>query len=410
MRYLILGLNYLPESTSIGPYTADLAEYLQHRGHDVQVITGFPTAPCFKVWKGYQRRLFMREVINGVRVTRTYLYVPKRPGRALNRMAFDTSFAASAMLAGIASGPADVIIAISPPLQLGLTALALAKLKRARVFLQIKDLVPDAAVAAGLLPPESRIVRLGYALERVIGCHADRIGVICEGFRTNLIAKGIDADRITVVPDYLDLDFMRPVDRVNPFRRQHRIGDDDFVVTYSGSIAMKQGLQVLVETAAQMVQEAALRFMLIGDGPYLPELRRAAARQVSPNLTFLPLQPREQLPFQLGAADVLAITQRKAVSDCVFPGKLLYYMAVGRPIIASVSADSETGRFITRHRVGLVLPPEDAGSLAEGIRTLRKNPGLAGEMGRNARAIAEGMFDRKRVLDDFASLLDATAA
>jgi len=83
MRILLIGLNYLPESTSIGPYTADLAEYLCARGHQVRVVTGFPMAPQWRVWDGYRGRLFQRETINGVSVLRTWLYVPQNPRRAL---------------------------------------------------------------------------------------------------------------------------------------------------------------------------------------------------------------------------------------------------------------------------------------------------------------------------------------
>jgi putative colanic acid biosynthesis glycosyltransferase WcaI len=99
------------------------------------------------------------------------------------------------------------------------------------------------------------------------------------------------------------------------------------------------------------------------------------------------------------------ITQRKAVSDCVFPGKLIYYMAAGRPIVAAVSEDSETGVFINRHGVGLVVAPEDPEALAAGIRQLRDQPELARAMGAAGRAVAESMFDRNVVLDNFTSIL-----
>jgi colanic acid biosynthesis glycosyl transferase WcaI len=410
MRCLILGLNYLPETTSIGPYTADLAEHLQRQGHEVKVITGFPLAPYFRIWDGYRGRVYMREKINGVEILRTYLYVPNRPGRARNRVMFDSSFALSAMIGGLVSGPIDVVVAISPPLQIGLTAWALARMKHAKVFLQIQDLVPDAAIAAGMFASDSRAARIGYALERVVYSRMDRIGVICEGFRTNLAAKGVPAEKIELVPDYIDLSSMRPAERVNGFRAKHNLAPEDFVVTYSGSIALKQGLRVFVEAAAEMTNDKGVRFLLIGDGPYLADLQNAAQTLGVRNLTFLPLQPREMLPAQLGAADALVITQRKAVNDCVFPGKLLYYMAAGRPILAAVSEQSETGSFIGRHRVGLVVDPENPQALASGIRTMRAQPDLTSSMGTAGRAMAERMFDREVVLKQFECILTELAA
>src|ERR1700735_4139528 len=101
MRILIIGLNYSPESTSIGPYTADLAVHLRQSGHDVTVSTGFPTAPQWKVWEGYRGRIWMREAIDGVPVKRTWLYVPKQPKSVLQRILFDCSFALSAFLGNV---------------------------------------------------------------------------------------------------------------------------------------------------------------------------------------------------------------------------------------------------------------------------------------------------------------------
>ncbi len=162
---------------------------------------------------------------------------------------------------------------------------------------------------------------------------------------------------------------------------------------------------MFIEAAARMNHRRDVKFALIGDGPYLPDLQIMAESRRATNLMFLPLQPRALLAAQLGAADALAITQRKTVNDCVFPGKLLYYMSAGRPILAAVSDNSETGRFITEHDVGIVTSPEDPDALVEGINFLQKDPERSDQMGRNGRALAERMFDRKLVLSRFSEVL-----
>lgn len=407
MRVLIVGLNYLPESTSIGPYTADLAEYLTGEGHHVQVITGFPQAPTWRIWTDYQGQWFMREVINGVSVLRTWTYVRSKPHTAFNRILFDLSFSLSALVGGLTTGPCDLLVVISPPLQLGLTGWLLSLFKRAPFFFHIQDLVPDAAIATGMLQERSWTIRLARVLEGFIYRRARGVGVICEGFARNLLAKGVPIDKLRVLPNYIDLDFIRPLEPYNTFRAEHDIGRDDFVVMYSGSVALKQGLQVLIEAAVRLQDHRGIVVYLIGEGPSLQELKARASGLGLHNIHFLPLQPKQRLAAQLSAADVLVITQKRSVTDIVFPGKLLYYMAAGRPILAAVNPESETGRFINAQQVGVVVEPEDADSLAKAILFLRQNG--AAQMGENGRRVVTEQFDRNKVLKQFAQHLQGLA-
>ena len=409
MRFLILGLNYIPESTSIGPYTADLAEHLRAAGHEVHVVAGFPMAPQWRVWEGYRGRWFMREELGGVPVLRAFLYVPADPNRTVNRILFDCSFAFSALLGGISQGSPDLIIAVSPPLQLGVTAWLLGRIKRAPFFLHLQDLVSDAAIATGRMSQDSLAVRLARSMEHFVYRRSAGIGVICEGFKRNLVSRNVPSEKIQVLPNSLDLEFIGVESKDDGFRLNNGIGADEFLVMYSGSIALKHGLQTFVDAAAEFAPEEGVVFSLVGEGPSRDDLlARARGRNIS-NLRFLLLQPRESLPAQLRAANVLAITQQKAVGDSVFPGKLLYYMAAGRPVLAAVRAESETGRFVRDHRVGLVVEPENPGALAQAVRFLKANPPEAAQMGRNGREVVERMFDLKVVLDVFQCHLESLA-
>jgi colanic acid biosynthesis glycosyl transferase WcaI len=406
VRFLILGLNYLPESTSIGPYTADLAQYLKAASHHVQVITGFPLAPQWCIWEGYRGYWFMREEINAVPLLRTFLYVPSHPKKAFRRILFDLSFALSSLLGGLFTGPADWVVVVSPPLQLGLTGWLLSLVKRAPLFFHIQDLVPDAAVATGMLRENSLAVRLARAVERFVYRRAQSIGVICEGFAENLVAKGVPEDKVVVFPNYLDIDSIRPMERNSDFRRRHGIELEQFLVMYSGSVALKQGLHTFVMAASKLQQQKNIVFCLIGEGPYLDDLKSLASELCVNNIRFLPLQPREQLAEQLAAADLLVITQRRSVTDIVFPGKLLYYMAAGRPILAAVNSNSETGRFVSQNHVGMVIPPENPQAFAKAVLQLQQQNDIAAQFGENGRHVAEEQFDRRTVLCRFIKRLE----
>jgi colanic acid biosynthesis glycosyl transferase WcaI len=402
MKVAVFGLNYLPESTSIGPYTAELAEYLRDRGHNVRVVTGFPSAPNWKIWRGYEKRIFMREAINGIPVFRTYLYVPANPRKALGRVLFDCVFALSAVVGFFAGPQPDVVVVISPPLQLAITGRVLAALSRARLFMHIKDLVPDAAIATGALREGSLAWRLGRKLETWAYRSATGIGVICEGMRRNLLAKGVPASKVITLPDYIDPEFIQPVSRSdNEFRARTGIPEEAFVAMYSGSVSGKQGLQTYVEAAAAFEADQTVVCCLIGEGANLEELKTTAKDLALRRFMFLPLQPRETLAAQLSAADVLVITQRALVTDIVFPGKLLYYMASGTAILAAVNQESETGRFIKEHKAGIVVPPEDPAALAGAIKWMKEHPDETRDFGRNGRRVIESQFDRSLVLERF---------
>jgi colanic acid biosynthesis glycosyl transferase WcaI len=278
---------------------------------------------------------------------------------------------------------------------------------KAPVFFHIQDIVPDAGVATGMLKERGAAIVLARRLERFVYSKASMIGVICDGFKLNLLAKGIPLNKVVILPDYIDLDFMRLYDRNNSFRLEHGIGPNDFVVMYSGSIGLKQGLETLVEAASELRNYKDILFIILGEGPSLSELKSRAKQLNLGNLRFLPLQPRDRLPLQLAAADVLVITQRREMTAHVFPGKLLYYMAASRPILAAVNLDSETGRFVQRKQVGLVVPPENPKALAKAILDLRQGRGLS--FGENGRRLVGTQFDRRIVLEMFLKQLKVLA-
>ena len=153
MNILVMGMNYVPEKTAIGPLTADMCEDLVIRGHEVTVITGFPHFPEWRVYDHHRGKLFAREILNGVRVRRGYVYVPSKPNPR-QRIAYDSSIALSAGLNLFGCPHPDVIIVISPPLQLAAMAEMAGKIWRTPVLLVLQDIVPDVAVSLGIVLPQ----------------------------------------------------------------------------------------------------------------------------------------------------------------------------------------------------------------------------------------------------------------
>lgn len=404
MNILLVAMNYAPEKTGIAPFNTGLAEHLVAEGHPVTVLTTFPHYPEWRVAPEYRGRWLVREQRHGVHVIRCRGYVPARRS-TLRRVAYDSALAVPAVLVGLRLSKPDVVLAVSPPLQLAAVAWLLAWRHRARFVLQVKDLVPDVAIALGMLRNKLAI-RAGRALERFVYGHADYILTICQGFVENLRAKGVPGEKLLVLPDWTDCDAIRPLPRVNSFRRDLAIPEDAFVILHSGNMGAKQRLENLLD-AAERLPDRGFVFLLAGDGTERPRLERLAGERRLANVRFLPLQPADRLPEMLAAADVLLLNQDPAIIDMVIPSKLLTYLAAGRPVVAAIHEASEAARLIRAAGCGAVVPPADPDALAGALLQLARAPDICRQFGVAGRRHAMEYFERGRVLARYSEFFAA---
>lgn len=395
MHILLVAMNYAPEPTGIAPFNTGLAEHLADAGHRVTVLTTFPHYPAWRLAEGDRGQWLRCEQRNGVSIFRCRGYIPSRRS-TLRRIAYDSALVAPALLLGLRLPRPDVVLAVSPPLQLALAAGLLARWHRARFLLQVKDLVPDVAIALGLLRhPLS--VRAARWLERLVYRRAECILTICPGFCENLRGKGVPGEKLLLLPDWIDTEAIRPLPRQNAFRRELGITEDTFVILHSGNMGAKQKLENVLY-AAERVADSLILFLLVGDGSERSQLEQAAHRRRLPNVRFLPLQPAGRLAEMLAAADVLLLNQAAAIVDMVIPSKLLTYLAAGRPVVAAIHEASEAANLIRAAGCGAVVPPEDPEALAGTLLQLVRSDKLRHRFGEAGRRYATEHFDRRRVL------------
>lgn len=329
----------------------------------------------------YRRRIFQREKLDGIGVTRTYIYASPRRTFA-RRAANFASFIASSLVGGALAAPrADVVYATLPPLPLGVTAAALAWLKSARLVVNLQDIHPDVAVAAGVLRSRTAI-RFFTRLERWVYRHADMIVVISEGFRQNLLAKGVPGAKIRVVPNWADPDFVTPGCADDSLRDEW--GRGRFTVVYSGGLTHNSSLEPLLEAAAALAQEP-FQFVIIGDGVKRQSLEDAARSRRLSNVRFLPFQPLERYPKVLATADMNLVTLNAASAGASVPSKIYKLMASGRPVLAIAPRPSEIARLVEESGCGFVVEPAQTEELTGVLRYAaghRQEIDMKGQRGR----------------------------
>jgi len=343
----------------------------------------------------------MREHRNGVDIYRTWIYVPTQV-TALRRILHEGSFISASFLAATGRSRPDVIFAVSPPLGLAASAVVLGRTWGVPYIFHVADLQPDAAVDLGMLRSRT-IVSLLYRLERLAYRNAAMVSTLTGAMREKIIQKKISPSRVILVSDWSqpELFGVPLVGGGQSFRRQDGIGDR-FVVSHSGNMGVKQGLQVVLH-AAEIARDRhpELLFLLVGDGAMKPKLQETARRRGLSNVVFLPILPGKLFRDMLAASDLCLVTQQRSVSDIVFPSKTLTLLSAGRPIIASLSKGSEVARVLRDTGAGVRTEAEDSEALLAAILDLRSQPQRRVAMGGNGRAYARQHCEKERALSVF---------
>jgi colanic acid biosynthesis glycosyl transferase WcaI len=404
MRILIYSYNYHPEPIGIAPLMTELAEGLAARGHDVHVLTGMPNYPQRRIYDGYQGKLYSTEVKNGVTIHRCYVWIRPKPG-LVARMLLDASFTVTSFLRAVFGGwRPDVILLTVPPLPVAVPAALLGLINRCPVVLNLQDILPEAAVHVGLIRNKFAI-RIFEALERFAYRSAHTISVITDGFVENLRGKGVPQDKMTIIPNWVDVNFIRPLPRDNSFRRAHGL-EDKFIAMYSGNIALTQGLETVIDTAERLQDTPDIHFVIVGEEKALQDLRDRCEEKGLTNVLLLPFQPREQLPEMLAAADVGLIVQRQNVISFNMPSKTQVLLASGRPIVASVPNSGTAARAVQRSRAGIVVRPQSPYHLANAILHLYRHPEEAVALGHQGRRHAMECYSFEQAINRYEALFE----
>ncbi|HSM82192.1 MAG TPA: glycosyltransferase family 4 protein [Nodosilinea sp.] len=408
MRILIYSYNYHPEPIGIAPLMTELAEGLVARGHQVRVVTAMPNYPERTIYPEYRGRLYATEERHGVTIQRCFVLTHPRPG-LLWRLLLESSFIALSLGPALAGWRPDIILNTCPSLPACLPVALLKTLFQCPSVLNLQDILPEAAVQTGLLSNPWGI-RLFEALEKFAYRNATRISVIAQGFRDNLLAKGVADDKMTLISNWVDVDFIAPRPRASSeFRRRHGL-QDKFVVLYTGNIAETQGVRTALRAAQALAAYPDIQMVIVGEGKQLAALEAFRRELGLDNISLLPFVARPELPDMLAAADISLILQKRSVVGFNMPSKTQVLLASGRPILASVPAHGTAAQAVMASGGGIVVEPENPTALVRGILDLYHQPQKAAALAQRGRQYALEHYSAKRAIDRYEALFYSLTA
>ncbi|MGD0671142.1 MAG: glycosyltransferase family 4 protein [Candidatus Binatus sp.] len=396
-RVLFLNRSFWPDREATGQFLTELCDDLS-RDHEVTIVAG-PSrergSAGFHLWSHEQRGR-----VSIVRTWGTGFSKSNLLGRLVN---LGTYYLLAAVVALRLPRP-DVIVAETDPPLLGALAAVLKRRWGCRLIYNVRDLYPDIAEATGGVrnPLLLGLLRRAndYAYKR-----SDLIVTLGHDMAARIVNKGVPADKVVVVPDWVDCGRIRPLES-NPFRRNF---GKKFVVMYSGNIGLSQQLEAVLEAADRLRDDERILFAMIGEGARKKWLEERARSMGLPNVIFLPYQPLENLAESLTAADLHLIPLAPGAAGCLVPSKIYGILAAGRPFIAMMEASAEVAQIARENAVGFVVRPGDIDGLVGAIREAVDAPERLKQMGVRARRLAELRFDRIKVTGRFGSVLAGVA-
>jgi glycosyltransferase involved in cell wall biosynthesis len=295
----------------------------------------------------------------------------------------------------------------TPPLFQALSAWLVAALKRKPFILEVRDLWPEFAVEMGVLR-NPILIRLATLLAAFLYRRAARIVVNSPAYETHLIARGVPAAKIILIPNGVDPGMFEPRDTGAALRA--RLGlDGKFIVCYAGALGPANDIDLLLGAAELLKADDRFRVLLAGDGKERPRLERTVRERGLANVLFAGTFPKREMPQVLAAADACAATLMDIpMFRTTYPNKVFDYMAAGRPVVLAI--DGVIRDVVEGAGAGIFVRPGDAAALAAAVRRLALDPGLRAAMGRAGRACVEARFDRRQQAERFAALLEEMAA
>jgi glycosyltransferase involved in cell wall biosynthesis len=406
MRILILTQYFPPEVGAPQNRLFELAVRLQKNGIDTTILTAMPNYPQMKIHEKYKNKFFVKEVLSGLNVYRSWIFVSQKRSiifRLLNYF----SFVFSSFFAGLfLRKKVDFIFCESPPLFLGITAFFLSKFKRSKLIFNVSDLWPESAEKLGIIENKF-FLNLSTRLEEFLYKKSIFITGQTQGIVENIKSR-FPSKNVYWLPNGVDLNIYNysSADLQSDALIPYGIKPNERVFLYGGIIGHAQGLEVIIEAANLLKNEIDLKFVLLGNGPEKQKLIDLVDDYELKNVVFIDTVQKSVMPAIVSSITAAIIPLKKLdLFKGAIPSKIFENLAMKKPIILGVDGEAKE-LFINQGNCGLFFEPENYEQLKDKILELIQNEDKILELGENGFNFVKENFNRDKITLDFVNELN----
>ena len=286
---------------------------------------------------------------------------------------------------GLRAKNIDLIYLVStPPIQ-GVLGGLLKKIKKVPFVYNLQDIFPDSLVGTGLAKKGGLLWKIGRVIENFTYRNADKIIVISEDFKRNIMAKGVPEEKIVVVYNWVDEEAVKHVPREeNVLFERYGLDRSKFYITYSGNIGLTQNMDMLLEVAKELEINPDIQFVLIGEGAYKKRVQEIIAEQKIGNVTLLPFQPYEDISYVFSLGDAGLVISKPGVGENSVPSKTWSILSASRPVLANFD-ENELKTIVAENDCGIFTKAGDKEAFKQAILDLYNDRARCERLGRNGR-------------------------
>ena len=397
-KITIVGINFWPEDTAIGLYTYQLANFYREQGLEVNVITGFPYYPEWRINSEYRsKKTYYEESINGIKIYRFKQYVPKKP-IFFKRILHLLHFTLGSFINLFKIKKTDVVLCVVPFIGCVLIGKFLAKLKGAKLWVHIQDFEFDAVRDSNLVDKKTDkniIFRMLFYVESKLLNSADLLSTISFSMLKKLKGKTKIKIEKKLLPNWVDQNFIVP----EGHKKHSYLKSDKFKILYSGNIGEKQDWDFFIKFAKELDKEKDIQIIVVGNGSKRYWLEEKLLDLE--NIWFYNPVAYSELSDLLCSADLHILFQKVNLIDTVMPSKILAMMASKRPSLITGSLKSEVAKVIIESKGGKFFETSTTKDVLKYVYELKSNKKLINNYGENSRSYIVEKFSKNQILNQF---------
>ncbi len=380
-------------------YSTDLVNHILKKDFEVTVLTGLPFYPWWKTPLEYSHITPGKKFIDSVEVVRIFHKISSKGGLTA-RLMLEVSFwrYGKQALKEILFKKFDLTVAIIPSVSAGLLARRVALKQKIPGLLVVQDISSLATLQSGM-PGAPLFYGIATFLEKRASRWANSVIAVSEPMSQALRKILKNHQVVNVVNNY----------SISKVSQENSMLDAElickvktaFYVIHTGNIGYKQDLMNVVRAAALLEFHEDVQFLILGHGNQ--ELMIKNAVKDMSNIRLLPFVSENSYQNLLRAAGTLLINERATLREMSLPSKLTSYLASGTPVIAAVSKDGATAKFLDD--AALLVQPGDPAELAKKILSLKNDIDLQKKLGQKGKLFTQVKLDAKKGREEYSKII-----